>query len=276
MTEHQFTPKFYYNTIGSHQPVLNINSGDSVITSTVDALGWDKNNHVTRRGNPMTGPFYVNGSEPGDTLAIHFDYIYPNRDWGFTANAISEDIVESKTVRQLHERDIDIKWNLDHPDGNTQISDANHALSDIQLPMKPFMGCFGLAPPLNQFISTDTSGNYGGNMDYGKFVAGTTAYFPVFVEGALIHLGDGHALQGDGEIVGTGIEVSMDVKFTVKLIKNKKIHWPRGESDTHIFTIGNARPIEKAIQHATTEMVDLLHEDYHLNIRSEEHTSELQ
>ncbi len=90
-------------------------------------------------------------------------------------------------------------------------------------------------------------------------------YFPVFVPGALLHLGDGHALQGHGEIGGTGIEISFNVQFTVRLIKGKHIGWPRGENDEYIFTAGNARPLDQALQHATTEMMRWLQEDYGLD-----------
>src|SRR5260370_25719663 len=89
------------------------------------------------------------------------------------------------------------------------------------------VGWFGVAPERGQAISAATSAEHGGNMDYRGFMAGVTVYFPVFVPGALFHLGDGHALQGDGEIVGTGIEVSFDVQFTVRLLKGKQIKWPR-------------------------------------------------
>ena len=87
----------------------------------------------------------------------------------------------------------------------------------------------------------------------------------MFVAGALLHLGDGHAVQGDGELVGTGIEISFDVRFTVRLLKEKTIHWPRGEDADFIFTVGNARPLDQALQHATTEMCLWLQEDYGLN-----------
>ncbi|MDQ3249223.1 MAG: acetamidase/formamidase family protein, partial [Chloroflexota bacterium] len=102
-------------------------------------------------------------------------------------------------------------------------------------------------------------------MDYRGFVAGVTVYFPVFVEGALFHIGDGHAIQGDGEIVGTGIEISFDVQFTVDLLKGKQIGWPRGENAEYIFTCGNARPLDQCVQHATTEMARWLQSDYALD-----------
>jgi amidase len=129
------------------------------------------------------------------------------------------------------------------------------------------LGCFGVAPPRGQAITTSTSGEYGGNMDYRGCTAGATIYFPVFVPGAQFSLGDGHALQGAGEIIGTGIETSLDVQFTVRLIKGKRIGWPRGENDEYIFTLGNARPLDQAVQHATTEMLRWLQEEYNLDAR---------
>jgi acetamidase/formamidase len=97
-------------------------------------------------------------------------------------------------------------------------------------------------------------------MDYRGFAEGATVYFPVFVPGALFHLGDGHAVQGDGEIVGTGVEISFDVQFTVNLLKGKQINWPRAENNAYILTAGNARPLDQAVQHATTEMIHWLEE----------------
>lgn len=101
-------------------------------------------------------------------------------------------------------------------------------------------------------------------MDYKGLVAGVTFYLPVFVEGALFHLGDGHAVQGCGEIVGTGLEISLDVRFTVQVLKGKTIGWPRGESDTHWFLHRQRQAVEQALQHATTEMLAILTKDYGL------------
>ena len=92
------------------------------------------------------------------------------------------------------------------------------------------------------------------------FKEGVTVYFPVFVPGALFHLGDGHAVQGDGEIVGTGIEISFDVQFTVEVLKGKSINWPRAENSEYILAAGNARPLDQAVQHATTELLRWLGE----------------
>jgi acetamidase/formamidase len=137
--------------------------------------------------------------------------------------------------------------------------------------LAPMIGCFGVAPASGQAISTATSGPFGGNMDYRRFSPGTTAMFPVSVPGALFFLGDGHACQGDGEIVGTGIETSFEIEFTVRVAKGKSIGWPRGEDGDSIFAIGNARPLDQALQHATTEMLRWLGEDYGLDPTAASH-----
>jgi amidase len=105
-------------------------------------------------------------------------------------------------------------------------------------------------------------------MDYRGFREGVTVYLPVHVEGALLHVGDGHALQGDGEIVGTGIEVSFDVELTVEVIKAKRIGWPRAEDERFVMAVGNARPLDQAVQHATTELMLMLEQDFGLDRRA--------
>jgi acetamidase/formamidase len=140
------------------------------------------------------------------------------------------------------------------------------SLPELTIPLDPMIGCFGVAPRNHQDISTATSAEHGGNMDYRGFREGVTVYFPVFVPGALFHIGDGHAVQGDGELAGTGVETSFEVQFTVQLLKGKTIRWPRGENEDYIFTVGNARPLMQAVQHATTEMLRWLKEDYSLDM----------
>jgi amidase len=133
------------------------------------------------------------------------------------------------------------------------------------VPVVPMIGCFGVAPAMGQSISTATSGPYGGNMDYRGLGAGVEIMFPVSVTGGLFFLGDVHAAQGDGEIVGTGIETAAEIQFTVEVVKRKVIGWPRGSNKNEIFTIGNARPLDQALQHTTTEMLDWLIQDHGLD-----------
>jgi amidase len=176
-------------------------------------------------------------------------------------------VVDPAFVRELPEA-AHAYWNIDLDAGTATLADPPPGLGALTLPLAPMLGCFGVAPARGQAISTATSAEHGGNMDYPGFVAGVTVYFPVSVPGALFHLGDGHAVQGDGEIVGTGIEISMEVQFTVDLRKGQDIGWPRGEDAEYIFTVGNARPLDQAVQHATTEMLRWLRDDYGLDTRA--------
>ncbi|MEY2604180.1 MAG: amidase [Verrucomicrobiota bacterium] len=268
MATHHFQPTHYHTAIGSHEPVLRIGDGDTVITTTVDAMGKDASDTaITPRGNPQTGPFYIEDAEPGDTLVVRLDRIRPNRAIGYTGSVVAANVVDPLYVRELPEREL-AEWRVDNEGGTATLIKPQTKLGNLTIPMAPMLGCFGVAPPLDQAISTATSAEHGGNMDYRGFVAGVTAYFPVFVPGALLHVGDGHATQGDGEIVGTGIEISMDVQFTVRVLKKKRIRWPRGENTEYIFAVGNARPLDQAVQHATTEMLRWLKEDYGLDTTS--------
>jgi acetamidase/formamidase len=268
MATHQFHPERYHTTIGSHEPVLKIAAGDSVITTTVDASGRDASGEpITPGGNPQTGPFYVEGAEPGDALVLRLDRLWPNRDYGWSGTVVAPNVVEPWYARELPKGER-AEWRIDRSKGTATLVKPDTKLGrDFTIPIAPMLGCFGVAPHNGQAISTATSAEHGGNMDYRGFVAGVNVYFPVFVPGALLHVGDGHAVQGDGEIVGTGVEISFDVQFTVDLIKGKKLHWPRGENDEFIFSVGNARPLDQAVQHARTDMINWLQSDYGLDAR---------
>jgi len=271
MTTHHFQPDHYHRTIGPHVPVLYIEPGDHVLTNTIDARGKDSNGvQVTLPRNPMTGPFYVNGAEPGDTLVLKLERITPTAklgwsSWGVAANIVDPDFISELTMPVPDKPWVPALWDIDLTASTATLRVPETKLGQLRLHLAPMLGCFGVAPEHEQSISTSTSGPYGGNMDYRGCVAGTVIYFPVFTPGALLFLGDGHAVQGDGEIAGTGIEIAMEVEFQVELIKNKIIHWPRGENKDEIFTLGNARPLDQALQHATTEMVRWLKEDYGLD-----------
>ena len=261
MATHHFEPTVYHVAIGAHEPVLHIDSGDTVVTTTVDAGGVDAaGEQVTEGGNPQTGPFYINGAVPGDTLAVHFDRLVPNRNMGRTSTVIAPHVLDAQYVASDLPENGRGDWEIDLDKWTATLISPETSLGRLTLPLEPMAGCFGVAPPRKQAISTATSSTHGGNMDYRGFCEGVTVYLPVFVEGALFHIGDGHAVQGDGEIVGTGIEISFDVQFTVNVIKGKEIGWPRAENDDYILTAGNARPLDQCVQHATTEMVCWLNE----------------
>ncbi len=269
MAEHRFAPQVFHGTIGCHAPVLKVADGDVVVTETLDAHGFD--NGGIKRGsepNPMSGPFFVEGAERGDALAVTIKRITMNRKTGWTRQGLAWNVVDPALVRDMPPRE-KITWDIGSHGISLQAPST--VLKNWSVPISPMIGCFGVAPAGGEFISTATSGGFGGNMDYRLFGEGCTAMFPVSVPGALFFIGDAHGCQGDGEIAGTGIETSADVEFSVRIIKQKKINWPRGETADFIFTVGNARPLEQALQHATSEMLVWLESDYGLDRISASH-----
>jgi amidase len=251
--------------------VLAVADGDTVITNTLDAWGFDASGEkLADAPNPMTGPFFVEGAEPGDTLEVRIDRMTPSRADGWTFSVLAPNVVDPGAVATLPERQR-VFWAIDRDKSVARLAEPPPALRDWSVAIAPMIGCFGVAPAQGQAISTATSGPFGGNMDYRRFGPGMTAMFPVSVPGALFFLGDGHACQGDGEIVGTGIETSFEIEFTVRLRKAKTIGWPRGETAESIFAVGNARPLDQALQHATTEMLRWLGEDYSLDPTAASH-----
>lgn len=271
MTVHEFFPQTYYTAFGSFEPALRIKSGDTVITTTVDNEGRDANDkHVILGGNPLTGPFYVENAEPGDCLAVRLDNLWPNRNLGRASTVIAANVLDPDYIfhRSPDWPIVTSEWKLNLKEGTATLISPETKLGHLVLALDPMLGCLGVSPPRGQIIAAVTSGKYGGNMDYRGFVSGVTAYFPVFTLGGLFFVGDGHAVQGEGEIVGTGIEVSFDVQFTVELQKRRKIGWPRAEDEKYILTVGNARPLDQALQNATTEMIQWLQEDFNLDERA--------
>ncbi|CAA9553499.1 MAG: probable acetamidase/formamidase protein [uncultured Thermomicrobiales bacterium] len=266
MATHTFHPDHYFTTMGGHPPVLHIAPGDTVVTTTVDAVGHDaQRQKVAGTPNPQTGPFFIDGAEPGDTLVVTIERLRPNRDSGFTNALLAPNVVDPEFVRELPDLPR-FDWHIDIDAWSAAPMVPIPGLENFRVPLDPMLGCFGVAARGGEAISTMTSAQHGGNMDYRGFREGVTVYFPVFEPGALFFLGDGHATQGDGEIVGTGIETSLDVHFTVDVRKGERIDWPRGENEAEIFTVGNARPLDQALQHATTEMVRWLGTRYGLDI----------
>jgi acetamidase/formamidase len=148
---------------------------------------------------------------------------------------------------------------------NTATFKAKHSNFTMKIPMKPFLGCVGVAPAGGESRNSQTPGEWGGNMDSPEASVGYTLYLPVNVAGALLYVGDGHAAQGDGELAGTAIEVPMRVRFQVDLIKGKSIDWPRFETADSLMAVGITRPLDDALRIATSELVNWIAKDYGLN-----------
>jgi amidase len=264
---YEFTPTVFYRRFSpENKPVLTIAPGDTVDTTTVDAGGTDEKG-VTRvlGGNPETGPFYVETAAPGDTLVVHLTKLRLNRDW-----AISDDgIVDRATDNDLAAKNKDlwknVRWHLDLAKGTASPEKPAEHLTNYSVPVRPMLGCIATAPgPAQAPPGTGDSGRFGGNMDFNEIVEGATIYLPVSNPGALLYLGDGHAMQGDGELNGNALETSMEVEFTVDVIPGKWIGGPRVESATHIMAMGLGGSLEDAMRGATGSMAAWLNEDYKL------------
>jgi acetamidase/formamidase len=265
---HLFEPKvFHRNFSGAIQPALRINPGDSVKTYTVDAGGVDsKGVRRSMGGNPETGPFYVEGAMPGDTLTVKFTRIRLNRDRARSGSRIVPSAVQPDYYRNAKfEDNFDSGWKLDLANQTASLAKPTERLKNFRVPLQPMIGCVGVAPPSNQSFRTGWLGSWGGNLDYSGVREGVTVYLPVYQEGAILFVGDGHALSGDGELTGDALETSMDVEFTVGVIRGQSTQAPRFESDDYLMASGIANSLQGALQMATTQLANWLQRDYQLS-----------
>jgi amidase len=267
---HRFVPQQFYNTYSfAHPPALHVKAGDRVITKTIDAAGTDWNGKSVASGpNPQTGPFYVEGAEPGDMVVVTFEKLETNRTMAYSSSLLAPYAVDPGAIAARVDREARrLTWTIDSARGVARLDQADVQPGGLELPLRPMLGCVGVAPARKEAISTATPGAFGGNMDYARLNAGVKLMLPVNEPGALLFIGDGHARQGEGEVAGTGLETSLDVEFTVDLVKKKPIGWPRLETTSHIMVLGSARPLLEAFQHATTELQRWLTSDYGLTER---------
>ena len=203
---HQFEPKEFHRVFSDAiAPVLHIFPGDTVSTWTVDAAGVDsKGVRRSLGGNPQTGPFYVEGAFPGDTLVIKLNKVRLNRDSAISSGRIASTALSPAYVeRTRYQADFDSNWVLDRANGIARLKNPSQHLKNYTVKLQPMVGCIAVAPPAHQSFRTGYPGTFGGNMDYNQIREGTTVYLPVSVPGALLFLGDGHAAQGDGELTVT-------------------------------------------------------------------------
>ncbi|WP_083941338.1 acetamidase/formamidase family protein [Pseudoduganella violaceinigra] len=265
---HEYAPKDYSNEFSSTRlPVLTVWPGDTIHTTTIDSGGVDERG-VTRAlyGNPQTGPFFVMGAEAGDTLVIHLLKLKLNRDYADSLDAIVGRAQSTDLATRASKLGAPVRWKLDRERGLASPAHASEALRGLAVPVRPMLGGLAVAPPDGPAVSTGDTGRFGGNMDFNEVVEGNTVYLPVQQPGALLYLGDAHALQGDGETSQYALETSMDVEFRVELIKSKAIGMPRVESPTHIMTLGQAGSLDDALRAATAGMTQWLQQDYGLSL----------
>jgi len=250
-----------------NKPIATIKPGEVVKVETWDAISGvitpkrtlkdviRKN--ITPYKNPVTGPLYIEGAEPGDTLVVNIiDISIPNQ--GVTlvipgAGGLEGWLQKSPPLTKFSKlKNRKVIFTLE--DGRK-----------IEIQAKPFIGTIGVAPA-SEAIATITPGKHGGNMDTPDVCAGNKLFLPVLTEGALLGLGDVHAVQGDGEICGTAVEIPAIVTMKIDLIKNKQIDWPRIESRDEIMSLCSAKPLEDAVRLAFMELIKWLKEDYGLEV----------
>ncbi len=217
--------------------------------------------------NPQTGPFFVEGAEPGDTLALHFVAMEPARDWGASAAIpFFGGLTSTDRVAMLQDPLPDTTWiyELDRA-RNTVTFAAGRSDFSVELPVAPMLGTVGVAPPGGEVRSSLVPERFGGNMDTPQMRPGTTCFLGVNVEGALFSVGDGHYRQGEGEACGTAVEGAMTTTLIVELIKGGAPAWPRLEDDAHWMTVGSSRPLEDAWRIGQVELVRWFEELYGLH-----------
>jgi acetamidase/formamidase len=257
---------------GPAQPVLRLKPGDVLETNTLDGFG----NALQKPGdtlsmvkgdNPLTGPFYIEGAEPGDTLAVKVLDLEVDSNQGVGAFGPGFGALNSTNYTPMLGPPLPEKiwfYPIDHAT-NTATFKALDSNFSVKIPLHPFFGCIGVAPAGGEVRSSIVPAEFGGNMDSPEASVGNTIYFPVNVPGALLYMGDGHAAMGDGEIAGTAIEVPLRARLQVSLVKGQKINWPRFENQDAIMTVGAYRPLDDCLRIAFTELVGWIHQDYGLS-----------
>lgn len=261
-----YTPTRYEMQYESRsEPVLTLVPGDIVRTTLLDNEGQDAElAYRAMPGNVLTGPFFVEGAMPGDTLVVHLRSLELNRD---SAKMFSHQLNQAALqpgTPQTPTEGWGRTWRLDPEAGTARIEAPGSAIEDLTLPLVPMVGSIGVAPPLNMALYSGDLWIHGGNLDYRGMTEGTTLYLPVHRAGAYLVLGDGHALQGDGEISGQGLETSLDLEFEVDLIPGERLAYIWSENEDFVRVHGIDNTMDKALQAATTGMTQWLKAKYGL------------
>jgi acetamidase/formamidase len=265
---HEFAPTMFHRAFSPlNKPVLTIAPGDTVHTTTVDAAGMDEKGVAhALGGNPETGPFYVEGVAPGDTVAIHIVRLRLNRDWAISDDFLVTRAVNPRLAVTMKDTGKTIYWHLDREKGVATPEKPDVHMKAYTVPLRPMLGCVAVAvPPALAAPNTGDSGFYGGNMDFNDVTEGATVYLQARVPGALIYVGDGHAVMGDGELNGNGLETSMDVEFRVEVLPNRATPQPRIETEKQIMALGYDGSLDDSLRTAASNMQQWLASDYALN-----------
>ena len=275
-------PDKYRLTIGPHPPILTISSGQKVQVSVPDCDGIGPDGRQlpldcfeqcqagpTWIANPLAGPYYIEDANVDDSLTVQIDAIEIDRDFGRTGISAQQIAIPQGHFKCDTDDDHNVfipckeyRWEIDHQKKVARLALQHEKRASIEIPLNPSVGFIAVAPPYGQYCNGLGIGNFGGNLDIPAIGPGSRLSLPVFAQGACLYLGDLHAAQGDGEIIGGAIEVGGRVDFSVQVNKGKKIDWPRLVTDTDIGVIASGHSIDEAIHQAYAQLVLWLHEDY--------------
>jgi amidase len=257
---------------GPAAPVMRVKPGNILEANSLDCFG----NALQKPGdsfsmvkgdNPLTGPFFIEGAEPGDTLVVHILDLQVDGKQGVGTFSPGFGAANGTHYTPMLEAPLPEKiwfYPIDR-EKNTATFQALDSNFKVSFPLHPFLGCIGVCPANGEARSSIVPAEFGGNMDAPEVSAGNTLYLPVNVPGALFYFGDGHAAMGDGEVAGSAVEVPMRSRFKIDVIKGKRIEWPRFENEHEIMAAGIYRPVDDAARIAVTELVHWIHADYSLS-----------
>jgi amidase len=260
-------------TFGPAEPVAHLKAGGVLEANSLDCFG----NALQKSGdpfslikidNPLTGPFFIDGAEPGDTLVVQILDLQVDGMQGVGTFGPGFGAANSTHYTPMLEKEPLPERAWYYPiDAERKLITFQAVDSDfkVQFPLKPFLGCIGVAPANGEARSSIVPAEFGGNMDAPEVSPGNTLYLPVNVKGALFYFGDGHAAMGDGEVAGSAVEVPMKAKFKFELVKGKSTGWPRLENHHELMAAGIYRPVDDAVRIAVTELVHWVHRDYGLS-----------
>jgi acetamidase/formamidase len=260
-------------TFGPAAPVAHLHPGGILEATSLDCFG----NALQKPGdpfsnikidNPLTGPFFIDGAEPGDTLVIHILDLQVTSNQGVGTFGPGFGAANSTHYTPMLEKEPLPERAWYYPIDRERRMITFQALDSnfkTEFPVHPFLGCIGVAPANGEVRSSIVPAEFGGNMDVPEVSVGNTLYLPVNVRGALFYFGDGHAAMGDGEVAGSAVEVPMKARFQFELVKGKSTGWPRLENDHELMAAGVYRPVDDAVRIAVTELIHWIDRDYGLS-----------
>jgi acetamidase/formamidase len=261
-TTHRLKPTVGHPTFAVRSPVLTVKPGDALESETLWGEWYER---AGGKWPGEVGPIAIEGAEPGDTLVVQVIRVRPNRETAVsTQGGTFGALVPDGGTAFLNDRFPSGRyiWRLDRERMTGTVDLTESSTKQITVPLSPMLGRVATAPEGDEAFSGLWPGRFGGNMDAADVREGTTVYLPVFHRGGLFYFGDGHALQGDGEVCGSGLETSMEVTFRFGLIKGQRIAWPRFEDTEHIMVAGSARPLTDALRISFVELINWLVADY--------------